>query len=79
MQKQQNENNSNNNVIKDLIRNYKSVFGSEDGKAVMDDLEKRCFYNVTTFAKGDTNETAFYEGQRTVLLFIKSMINHTQE
>ena len=79
MQKQQNENNNNNQKIKELIQQYKTVFGSDEAKLVMDDLEKRCFYNVTTFAKGDTNETAFFEGQRTVLLFIKSMINHKEE
>ena len=73
----QNNNNSN-QKFKDLIKQYKTIFGSNDGKMVMEDLEKRCFYNVTTFAKGDTNETAFYEGQRTVLLFIKSMINHKE-
>ena len=72
------QNNNSNQKIKDLIKQYKTIFGSDDGKMVMEDLEKRCFYNVTTFAKGDTNETAFYEGQRTVLLFIKSMINHKE-
>ena len=70
-------NNNNNQKIKDLIKQYKTIFKSDDGKMVMDDLEKRCFYNVTTFSKGD-NETAYYEGQRTVLLFIKSMINHKE-
>ena len=74
----QNENDNSKTKIKELIQNYKTVFGSDDGKMVMDDLEKRCFYNVTTFSKGD-NETAFFEGQRTVLLFIKSMINHKEE
>ena len=64
--------------VKQLREDYKTVFGSDDGKMVMDDLEKRCFYNVTTFSKAD-NETAFFEGQRTVLLFIKSMINHKEE
>jgi len=72
------QNNNNNQKIKDLIKQYKTIFGSDDGKMVMDDLEKRCFYNVTTFSKGE-NETAFFEGQRNVLLFIKSMINHKEE
>ena len=72
------QNNNSNQKIKDLIKQYKTVFGSDDGKMVMDDLEKRCFYNVTTFSKGE-NETAFFEGQRNVLLFIKSMINHKEE
>ena len=72
------QNETSNKKIKELIQNYKTVFKSDDGKMVMDDLEKRCFYNVTTFSKGDTNETAFFEGQRTILLFIKSMINHKE-
>tara|TARA_R110000822_G_scaffold23884_2_gene73303 strand:+ start:1909 stop:2136 length:228 start_codon:yes stop_codon:yes gene_type:complete len=65
----------NNKKLLDLINHYKIVFGSDEGKSVLEDLERRCFYNVTTFSKGDTNETAFFEGQRTVLLFIKGMLN----
>ena len=71
--------NNNNKVaaakLKDLVNNYKTVFGSDEGKNVMSDLEKRCFYNATTFSKDSSNETAYYEGQRSVLLFIKAMIN----
>ena len=73
------QNENSNKKFKDLIKQYKTVFGSNDGKMVMNDLEKRCFYNVTTFSKGDTNETSFYEGHRNVLLFIKSMIKHKEE
>ena len=73
------QNENSNKKFKELIKQYKTVFGSNDGKMVMNDLEKRCFYNVTTFSKGDTNETSFYEGQRNVLLFVKSMINHKEE
>ena len=65
----------NNKKLLDLINHYKIVFGSDECKSVLEDLERRCFYNVTTFSKGDTNETAFFEGQRTVLLFIKGMLN----
>ena len=71
--------NNNNKVaaakLKDLVNNYKTVFGSDEGKTVMSDLEKRCFYNATTFSKDSSNETAYYEGQRSVLLFIKAMIS----
>ena len=73
------QNNNSNKIIKDLIKNYKATFGSDDGKAVMGDLEKRCFYNTSTFSRNEPNETAFFEGQRTILLFIKSMINHKEE
>ena len=75
--------NNNNKVaaakLKDLVNNYKTVFGSDEGKTVMSDLEKRCFYNATTFSKDSSNETAYYEGQRSVLLFIKAMINKKEE
>jgi len=72
------QNENNNKKIKELIQNYKTVFGSDDGKAVMEDLEKRCFYHTSTFSRNEPNETAFFEGQRTILLFIKSMINHKE-
>ena len=73
------QNENSNKKIKDLFKNYKATFGSDDGKSVMEDLEKRCFYNTSTFSRNEPNETAFFEGQRTVLLFIKSMINHKEE
>jgi len=73
------QNETSNKKIKELIQNYKTVFKSDDGKMVMDDLEKRCFYHTSTFSRNEPNETAFFEGQRTILLFIKSMINHKEE
>jgi len=72
------QNETSNKKIKELIQNYKTVFKSDDGKMVMDDLEKRCFYHTSTFSRSEPNETAFFEGQRTILLFIKSMINHKE-
>jgi len=66
---------NNNKKIKDLIKHYKIVFGSDEAKEVLSDLEKRCHYNVSTFSKDSSNETAFMEGQRSVLLFIKAMIS----
>jgi len=38
------------------------------------DLEKRCHYHSTTNVKGDSHESAYMEGQRSVLLFIKTML-----
>jgi hypothetical protein len=40
----------------------------------MADLEKRCHFLTTTNIKGDSHESAYMEGQRSVLLFIKSML-----
>jgi len=60
--------------INKLKEVYKIVFGSDHGKQVMEDLEKRCHYNATTNVRGDSHESAYMEGQRSVLLFIKNML-----
>jgi len=64
-----------NKDIKSLVTNYKICFGSENGEKVFEDLERRCNANITTYVKGDSYESAYLEGQRSVFLFIKSMIN----
>jgi hypothetical protein len=65
--------------IKQLKEIYKIVFGSDQGKRVMEDLEKRCHFWSTTNIKGDSHESAYMEGQRSVLLFIKSMLQKENE
>ena len=59
----------------ELIKSYKIVFKSDEGKKVIEDLEKRCHEFVTTHAKENSHESAFLEGQRSVLIFIKNMVN----
>ena len=60
--------------ILNLQVKYKAVFGSDEGKEVILDLEKRCHYHSTTNVKGDSHESAYMERQRSVLLFIKQML-----
>ena len=60
--------------IQELKEKYKFVFNTNEGKAILNDLEKRCHYHSTTNVKGDSHESAYLEGQRSVLLFIKSML-----
>ena len=60
--------------IKKLQENYKHIFTSDEGKEVLSDLEKRCHYHSTTNVKGDSHESAYMEGQRSILLFIKQML-----
>ena len=61
-------------LIKKLRDNYQYIFNTDEGKEVLSDLEKRCHYHSTTNVKGDSHESAYMEGQRSVLLFIKSML-----
>ena len=57
-----------------LKDDYKIVFGSEEGQRVLEDISIRCHERTTTFSKENSHETAFFEGQRSILLFIKAMI-----
>jgi hypothetical protein len=60
--------------IVELTKIYQRVFKSEDGQTVLEDLEKRCNVHNTSFSN-DPHETSFREGQRQVVLFLKSIIN----
>ena len=66
-------------LITKLKTNYKYIFNTDEGKEVLADLEKRCHYHSTTNIKGDSHESAYMEGQRSVLLFIKSMLQKENE
>ena len=61
-------------LLQGLQKNYECIFNTDEGKEVLLDLEKRCHYHSTTNVKGDSHESAYMEGQRSVLLFIKSML-----
>ena len=66
-------------LITKLKTNYKYIFNTDEGKEVLADLEKRCHYHSTTNVKGDSHESAYMEGQRSVILFIKSMLRKDKE
>ena len=68
-----------NKKLKELKNDYKITFSSEQGQRVLNDLEKRCHEFVTTFSKDSSHETAFLEGQRSTLIFIKAMIKPHKE
>ena len=65
--------------IKKLRDNYKFIFESDEGKEVLSDLEKRCHFYSTTNIKGDSHESAYMEGQRSILLFIKQMLQTNKD
>ena len=65
--------------VRDLKKNYQYIFNTDEGKAVMSDLEKRCHFFTTTNIKGDSHESAYMEGQRSILLFLKAMLQNDNE
>lgn len=59
--------------LKKIKEAYQFLFDADDGIVVLDDLENRFHCNTSTFSP-DSHETAFREGQRSVVLFIKNML-----
>ena len=57
----------------DTVELYKLVFDTEDGDKGLYDLGLRFCEQSSTFST-DPCETAYREGQRTVVLFIRSML-----
>ena len=45
--------------IKQLREDYKIVFGSDQGKKVLEDISIRCHERTTTFNKDNSHESAF--------------------
>ncbi|RLE44514.1 hypothetical protein DRJ16_02135 [Candidatus Woesearchaeota archaeon] len=64
--------------LEQLVRDYKTVFGSEAGKRVLEDLKRICNVLFTSF-RSDPYETAFCEGQRSVFLHIQTMVERDME
>ena len=62
-------------ALNQTIEMASKAFKSDEGINVLSDLMKRCHEFVTTHAKENSHESAFLEGQRSVLIFIKNMVN----
>ena len=63
-------------VIEELKKRasyYKACFKGEAGEYVLEDLKRRCYYNVPTYSK-DGMEMAYREGIRSVYLHIRGMV-----
>ena len=65
--------------LQELKKDSQFIFASDEGTNVLSDIEKRCHYHSTTNVKGDSHESAYMEGQRSVILFIKSMLRKDKE
>ena len=67
-----------NKKLKELIQNYKTAFKTDAGKLVLEDLKKRSHFYNTTHVKGDSHESAYFECQRSLVVFMESLINHKE-
>ena len=71
--------NRNSRSLNDIQAAYRQVFKSEDGETVLGDLQKRFHVNSPTFVAGDPHESAFLEGQRSVVLTIQHIMENKLE
>ena len=67
-----------NKKLKELISNYKTCFNTDTGKMVLEDLKKRSHFHNTTHVQGDSHESAYNEGQRSLVVFMETLINHKE-
>jgi len=56
----------------ELRKTYKTLFATDDGQIVLEDLRTRFHGDQPTFSS-DALEMAYLEGQRSVVLIIKNM------
>lgn len=65
--------------ITDTILAYKDTFNSEQGKKVLYDLMKVCHLLQPSYVGGTPEETAFREGERSVVLRILTQLETDAE
>ncbi len=59
---------------KQLIRDFQGTFDTPEGKRVLEKLSEECFENQPTFVVSNQYGTAFHEGKRNVILYIRAML-----
>ncbi len=66
-------------ILEQLKKDYQHIFDTDEGKRVLADLQRRCFFQVSTFVPDNANETFVREGQRSVVLHIINMITKKEK
>lgn len=62
-----------------LYQIYARTFGAGDGPLVLQDLSRQFWGDRTTAVAGDPYTSAFYEGQRSVVLHIRKRMKLSEE
>lgn len=59
---------------KQLIRDFQGTFDTPDGKRVLENLSAKCREHEATYRPGSFDATAYYEGMRSVILYIRAQL-----
>ena len=62
----------------DIVRAYKTIFETSEGKDVLQDLMKTSFFTKSIFTP-EPNTMAYYEGRRSVVLDILALLDKKEE
>lgn len=57
---------------------YANCFSTEAGKFVLKDMKRKYHFLGSSFVVGDSNASSFYEGQRSVVLEILSILRSSE-
>ena len=47
------------------------TFATDSGQKALDALSKKCREHVATYVAGDSHHTAYYEGMRSVIIWLR--------
>lgn len=61
-------------ILAEQQKLYRRVFDTPEGHAVMEDLRKRCYVNITTL-DSQPAVMGFKEGRRSIYVHIENMID----
>ena len=64
-------------ILKEQALLCQMVFASPDGKLVLKKISQMCNENEPTYVDQNANGTAYKEGQRSIILGIRRMLNKT--
>lgn len=59
---------------KQQIMDFQGTFGTEEGKRVLASLSDKCREHVATYVAQDTHHTAYFEGMRSVMIYIRMIL-----
>ena len=65
-----------NEIANQLRKDYHTVFDSEEGQRVLEDLKQTCFYHSPTIHE-IAHVMAYNEGQRNVVIHIETKLSLT--
>ena len=56
---------------------FQQLFASKSGKLVLEEISRMCKENVPTYVDQNPNGTAYHEGQRSIIIGLRRLMDKT--